>query len=215
MTANTILVICNVLMVLIWMAYLQLFLRDSKRRNRPFMLIHHAQSNDPKSLCMFVNMSKEPIHIQCVMINLYVLDECYSIYLTDSLQPSGQYRDGGLHEGPIAPGEYMVLGAFEDILLRHLHQSGVSLTSLADIDAFEVCVAAVHGPTEYNIGVRRRFMVETAKGETVIRAYSIHTEQLVTRKKRSEVAGWIERRLQPQEIGSEQTQQTSQDASDD
>ena len=58
--------ISSAVMAVIWIVYFQLFLIQYQRNNRPYMVIHHAQNENPDALCLLVNMGKETIHVQCV-----------------------------------------------------------------------------------------------------------------------------------------------------
>lgn len=62
--------ISSAVMAVIWIVYFQLFLIQYQRNNRPYMVIHHAQNENPDALCLLVNMGKETIHVQCVQVVL-------------------------------------------------------------------------------------------------------------------------------------------------
>lgn len=210
---------CDVLMVLIWAVYLQLFFRNLRRSSRPSMIIHHAQGNDPQALCLFVNMSKDPIHVQCV--NAYIKSAQGDItrYVTDyrRLTDDEQPIHSRLREGPIQPGGYLELGSFEDILLGRQSDEGIHAgpQELEGYEQLQLCIAVTHGPSEHHIGVRRTFAIEHHQDRVEIKAFSIYTEQLVTRNKRKIVRKWVEERLNPQNEGEGQSQQTRQDADDE
>ncbi|MDF0750097.1 hypothetical protein NLU14_07615 [Marinobacter sp. 71-i] len=36
----------------------------------PYLVIHHAQNENPDALCLLVNMGKETVHVQCVQVVL-------------------------------------------------------------------------------------------------------------------------------------------------
>lgn len=207
--------LCDILFVLIWLLYLQLFFSDMRRRNRPSMIIHHAQGNDPQALCLFVNMSKDPIHVQCVVAYIKTAHGRITRYVTDYRRLTENERPirSDLREGPIQPGGYLELGSFEDILLGRQSDDRIHAepTDLQGYEQLQLCIAVTHGPSEHHIGVRRTFAVEHHQTGVKIRAFSIYTEQLVTRRKRKIVRQWVEERLNPQNEGEEQTQQTRQD----
>lgn len=210
---------CDVLMVLIWAVYLQLFFRNLRRSSRPSMIIHHAQGNDPQALCLFVNMSKDPIHVQCVIAYIKSAKGNITRYVTDYRRLTEDERPirSNLREGPIQPGGYLELGSFEDILLGRQSDDGIHADrqELEGYEQLQLCVAVTHGPSEHHIGVRRTFAIEQKPDKVSIRAFSIYTEQLVTRNKRKIVRRWVEERLNPQNEGEGQTQQTRQDSDGD
>lgn len=211
--------VCDILMVFIWAVYLQLFYRNLKRSSRPSMIIHHAQGNDPQALCLFVNMSKEPIHVQCVIAYIKSATGNITRYVTDyrRLTEDEHPVRSHLREGPIQPGGYLELGSFEDILLGRQSDDGIHADpqQLENYEQLQLCVAATHGPSEHHIGARRSFAIEQHADSVAIRAFSVYTEQLVTRNKRKTVRKWVEERLHPQNEGGAQTQQTRQNGGDE
>lgn len=218
MTLEVVSVATNVFMAMIWVIYLQKFVTQYRRTNRPVLIIHHAQGNDPSALCLFVNMSKEPIHVVGVFANMHGSNGHISRHVTEyhRMNPYDQNLESHLRQGPLQPGGYLVLGSFEDIILGRQSDPeddqdvATMLSSLREIHSLEICVAAIHGPSKHYIGARRHFAVENEEGEVVLRAHSIYTEQLVNRWKRKLVRQWAETLLEPQHRGKMQTQHTSQ-----
>ncbi len=205
----------SIIMTLIWVIYLQLVLVQYRRANRPFLLIHHAHENDPGALCLFVNMSKEPVHLQCVKAFFHTETGTTERFVTDydRITPEDQNVLSRLRQGPIQPGGYIVLGSFASILSEkkpsnEADQATQAGDPLADVQSFELCIAVTHGPSKYLIGARRRFYVENDADKTIIRPHSIHTEQLTKYRKRKIVMKWAESRLEPKHEG-ESEQETS------
>ena len=195
--------IASVLMTLAWVAYLQLALAQYMRANRPLLLIQHAHENDPSALCLFVNLSKEPVHLQTVIARVHSGDECTSFRITnyERITATEQHVQSKLRQGPIQPGGYLILGSFADIMLGNQSEDEDSDKSTADrlsqIDSLELCVAVVYASRKYHIGARRHFFLEHLGDKTKIHAYSIFTEQLVHRKQRSTVRAWVNAGVEP------------------
>ncbi|WP_273206226.1 hypothetical protein [Marinobacter subterrani] len=89
------------------------FLLQYTRNNRPYLLIHHAQNENPDALCLLVNMGKETVHVQCVQVVLFTRAG------EEKLMTVTEYRrvsedDTNVHQvlwqGPLQPGGYLVLG---------------------------------------------------------------------------------------------------------
>ena len=213
--------ISSVVMALIWVVYLQVFLRQYLRQNRPFLVIHHAQGQDPEASCLLVNMSREPVHVQFVSVKVETEESSYTLQVTDYRRLTSEDRNVHevLRQGPLQPGGYLVLGTFEDIILGRRSElekadssanSEDTADSLREVRCLEIRVAVVHGPSNFHIGARRRFLVENEGGFTSIRATNIHTEQLSGYRSRHTVRRWVESHLEPQRRGREQTQKSSQ-----
>lgn len=223
MTPELIAPLSSLAMVLIWLFYLHLFWSDQKRINRPFLVIHHATSQSPGAPCLLVNMSKEPVHVQCVFVRVYAANDTRVHYLTDysRFDPGDDAARAELREGPLQPGGYLVLGSFEDIVLgrdvgfqqrpdRDQSSNALSVSQLKQVSSFEICVAVNYGQKERPVGARRAFFVEEQGNEMAIRAYNIYTEQLTSRKRQKTVIGWVETRLEPKLRGSSQSEQSEQ-----
>lgn len=199
-------VLSNVTMTIVWLVYLHLFLREHKRHNRPFLIIHHAQGCDPGALCLIVNMSKEPVHVLCVVAEVRGADGHVRRDVSDyrRFTPDDQNVQATLRQGPIQPGGYLTLGTFENIILGRQsiadddEGSDDHLASLYEAKSLNLMVAVNHGPTRMPIGARRQFVVEKDDdGKVIVRATSIATEQMIKRSKRKEVKQWVEAHLEP------------------
>lgn len=195
--------------VVIWMVYLHLFWTDFRRRSRPSLIIHHATGQSPQATCLFVNMSKEPVHVQCIIARVSGPQGDTTHYLTEysRFSPEDGAVQARLREGPIQAGGYLVLGTFEDIILGRdvgLEQDGSGMgedmldaEKLMDVQRLEICVAVTHGQIDRPIGARRTFFVEERDGAVGIHAYNIHTEQMLRGSRRREVRRWVESRIEP------------------
>ncbi len=208
----------SVLMVVIWIAYLQLALMQFRRASRPFLIIHHAHENAPNALCMFVNMSQEPVHLECVLARIVGKEGNARRYVLDyqRLTPDDRNVQTRLRQGPIQPGGYLILGTFAEIILGRRSDADKDErqedfdNELKKIDELSISVAVTHGPSKTHIGASRQYFLEHDGASTVIRARSIHTEQLTRWPKRRRVRGWIEGRIDPRHTGTEETSDTDQ-----
>lgn len=193
----------SVIMTLAWVGYLHLALTQYRRANRPFFVIQHAHEDDPSALCLFVNLSKEPIHLQAAIARVHRGDECTSYRITnyERITEADQHVQSKLRQGPIQPGGYLVLGSFADIMLGNQSEDEnsdeITADKLSEINSLELCVAVVYASKKYHIGARRHFLLEQFGEKTKIRAYSIFTEQLIQRKHRRTVRGWVNAGVDP------------------
>lgn len=154
--------ISSAVMAVIWIVYFQLFLIQYQRNNRPYMVIHHAQNENPDALCLLVNMGKETIHVQCVQVVLQTRSgEERTLTVTEYRRVGAD--DSNVHQvlrqGPLQPGGYLVLGSFRNIILGRRSDDSDSDSDylFEDVTAVEIRAAVVHGPSRYAVGVRRRF----------------------------------------------------------
>jgi len=204
--------ISSAIMAVIWIVYFQLFLIQYQRNNRPYLVIHHAQNENPDALCLLVNMGKETVHVQCVQVVMETqAGEEKTLTVTEYRRVGAD--DSNVHQvlrqGPLQPGGYLVLGSFRNIILGRRSEDNDSDYLFEDIANVEIRAAVVHGPSRYPVGVRRRFWLRH-EGETEIFPQNIHSEQLNRRRNRHEVRRWLESELCPKEKGESETEDTDQ-----
>jgi hypothetical protein len=194
----------NVIMTAIWLIYLQFFYFSYRRSNRPYMIIHQAQGNGPNSPCMFVNMSKEPIHIQSIIAYIETENGIRRAFITDYQRHSPEDTNVGsaLREGPLQPGGYLVLGNFDEILQGENTQAKDAPLVPGAIEKnrnVEICIAVTHGPSKNLIGARRSFSIREQENNSELKPHNTYTEQMTSRKKRKEVRQWVQDRFNPEQ----------------
>ena len=205
--------ISSAIMALVWIIYFQIFFIQYKRNNRPYLVIHHAQNENPDALCLLVNMSKETVHVQCVQVVAFADDkEPRTLTVTDyrRIGPDDKNIHQVLRQGPLEPGGYLVLGSFRNIILGRRSEEDEDTDYLfEEITDIELRAAFIHGPSGHPVGVRRRFILEH-EGGTRIFPRNIHSEQLTRRRDRHEVRYWLEGELRPQRGGSTESEESDQ-----
>jgi len=208
--------VSSAVMAVVWIVYFQLFFLQYKRSNRPYLVIHHAQNENPDALCLLVNMGKETVHVQCVQVVLYTRHgEEKTMTVTEYSRVGAD--DANVHQvlrqGPLQPGGYLVLGSFRNIILGRKSEESDSNYLFEDIKEMEIRAAVIRGPSKYPVGVRRNFTLRH-EGGTAIFPRNIHSEQLVRRKDRHEVRHWIEQELNPERRGSSESDSSDQSPRD-
>lgn len=205
--------VSSAVMAVVWIIYFQVFFIQYKRNNRPYLVIHHAQNENPDALCLLVNMGKETVHIQCVQVVVFTrAGEQRELTVTE-------YRRVGaddhsiqqvLRQGPLQPGGYLLLGSFRSIILGRRSEDDDAEYLLEDITDIELRAAVIHGPSRSPVGVRRHFVLQHEGGGTRIFPRNIHSEQLTRRRDRNEVRRWVECELRPQREGSGESETSDQ-----
>ena len=193
--------ISSATMAIIWVIYLQLLFIQYRRNNRPYLIFHHAQHENPDALCLLVNMGERAIHIQSVQaaIKMKSGEECeMTVTEFQRVNVMEQNVQQKLRQGPLMNGGYLILGTFRDIMENTAKENGINV-SLNDIETLELRAAAIHAPSKHPVGARREFML-THNGKACIFPKQIYTEQLVRRRHKRKVVKWIEAELNPQKI---------------
>ena len=204
--------VSSAVMALVWIVYFQLFFIQYQRNNRPYLVIHHAQNENPDALCLLVNMGKETVHVQCVQVALFTRDgEEKTMTVTEyrRIQADDSNVHQVLRQGPLEPGGYLVLGSFRNIILGRRSEESDTDYLFEDIVDMEIRAAVIHGPSKYPVGVRRSFTLHH-EGQPQIFPRNIHSEQLVRRKDRHEVRRWLETELRPERKGRSESDSSDQ-----
>lgn len=204
--------VSSAVMALVWVIYFQIFYIQYKRNNRPYLVIHHAQNENPDALCLLVNMGKEPVHVQCVQAVIQTengAEENFTVTRYDRVNADDSNIQQSLRQGPVQPGGYLVLGTFRNIILGQRSEEQGAGNLLENVRTIALRAAMVHGPSKYPVGVRRRFYLQH-NGSTRIYPQNIYSEQLVRRRDRREVIRWTESELNPERVGESQSDSSDQ-----
>ena len=189
----------NFLLVIIWGVYLQMFYRQSQRQQDPTIVIHSAQGPAASSTCLLVNMSKEVLHVECVLAEIETEQETRvrQIHGYDSISGEDTQVRERLRQGPLQSGDFLLLGRLENILPESNtspegdEHRAFPPPSSSQVRALELHAVAFHGPTNDLIGARRRFNVEQQDGKVQIQPEALLTEQLTSRRDRARLRRWL------------------------
>lgn len=204
--------VSSAVMAIVWIVYFQLFFRQYRRNSCPYLVIHHAQNENPDALCLLVNMGMETVHVQCVQVVLFTRGgEQRIMTVTDYTRVAADDRDvrEWLRQGPLQAGGYLVLGSFRNILLGNRSEESDTDYLFEEITEFEIRAAVIHGPSRHPVGVRRHFVLEH-NGKPEIFPRNIHSEQLSRWRDRHEVRRWLEAELRPEREGRSESDQSDQ-----
>ncbi len=184
--------------LLVWAIYLQIIYQDYKRQRRPRLIIHQTQGSRKDARCLLINLSSEPIHIQCVSVAAQIDEREHTVMITDynrtSLQESTPKEiEDILRQGPLQPGEFFQLGTFET-MLELLTSSAGHDTWLTEVTEqhLEVRVVAIYGNRAHPVGARRGFTLKGLADRYSIQPVSLDTEQLYSREAQRTAEAWLE-----------------------
>lgn len=200
-------------MLLVWLFYTLLFYRDFKQQRRPLIVIHQAQGHGLESTCLVVNLSKEPIHVLCVMMVAHTEEGPLTHRVTNTQRLSPEQDSHWkvqdlIKQGPLPTGYFLALGSFEEML------QGAGLLASAEIATgdtkaerirslarslrgIEIRIVALHGAYQVPVGACRTFRVKPSNGELGFEPAMVLTRQMASRSERREVRRWLEACLPP------------------
>lgn len=175
---------------LVWLAYFQLFFYQYLRQHRPRLLLHVAPGEGLDGSCLLVNMSQQIVHVVCILAvaqrgEAETVRQVTGYRRIAAQQESSAQIETAIKQGPLSPGNFIVLGTFRELLEDATPEPA---------DALELRVVAHLGSQDAPVGARRRFRV-VREGQEPRLEVAAATEQLSRRRERREVRGWLERCL--------------------
>jgi hypothetical protein len=185
----------NIGMLLLWTFYAGLFYQQYRRQRQPKILVHVTNRLAREAECMIVNLTREPVHIEGVLIASGDGDGQSLRMFTGSEDVTDGIRGGFsaqsvVKQGPMDPGSTLALGRVWELMEAAMPQF-MEHASAGDTEDLEVRVVAI-GPVDRLFGARRRFHVEAILDGFWVHPESLHTEQLTSRKADREVGRWLE-----------------------
>lgn len=192
--AGTLANLSSVAMLLVWAAYLQLFLSDHKRQRRAHLIIHQAAGFGLDSTYLLVNMSTGPAHIQCVRVLVETRGGRveYSLGAREGLDDLKPWQlEGRIRQGPLESGGFLVLGSLREFLARVAPEGTDAAEAVKDVREVVVQAVAIYGTTQWPVGARRRFAPHRTRHGFDLRPTTVHTEQLITRRQRQVAGKWL------------------------
>lgn len=154
--ASAISAVANVIMVLVWITYLQLLLNGFLRQRRSSLIISCSVSPNDGPTCFVSNMSEGRFHIQNIVGTIRVDGEDYRADMTEPVAESHTES----FQKPMADGQSLELGAFQDLLdrvrARSRNLSGSPLEHHGSLDFF-ITVVGIHGAGRRPVAAARGF----------------------------------------------------------
>ncbi|GEM_PF-265124 len=200
--------IASLLMLLVWLFYTLIFYREFRRQRRPLIILHQARGYDLDSTCLLVNLSKEPIHVLCVLMRIRTEHGQYTKRLRDFQQVSPDSELGSrdvqtiLKQGPLISGAFLVLGTFREMLDAAGEDAArTTLGTTEDASPGELIPAlreiefqavALHGAYDRPVGAARTFVVAPRERGVRIQPKSPLTRPMSSSSERRQVGKWLE-----------------------
>lgn len=169
----------------IWTVYAFLFYSEFRRRRGSHIFIHAAGDGGPRTECLVINLSQEPVHILCSLAASR--ESAVQIQAIGNEELSVKAR---AKQGPLKTGESLSLGKFSQIADEVQQLSGPSGNREASEQRLEVRIAAIHGLSDEPVGALRGFIYNWASSEVI--PDMPHTEQKRSRRMSRHVRHWME-----------------------
>lgn len=174
--ASAISATANVIMVLVWVTYLQLLLTSFMRQRRSSLIISCSVSPNDKPTAFVSNMSEGRFHIQNIAAAVMVDGKRYR---GDITEPTADSHETSFQR-PLADGQSLDLGTFEELLDRvEATQSELPanlLEKYRELDVY-ITIIGIHGASRKAVAARRGFRLHLEDGKMKASGLVRHTEQ--------------------------------------
>lgn len=191
--------------LLVWVFYAQLLLLNFKRQRKPSLIINRGAGRGLSSLCLISNMSAEPMFINQLVVRIETSKGPLELDVTDVRQSIDDETAASpdlaiyqaTHQGPLRSGDFIHIGTFRSMLHSVAGNHGIKLNGYKPegdwvFHTLEVRAVAFYGPERHPIGVLRRFkLADRGEPDCALIPEGPFTEQLLSRRHRRRVLGWL------------------------
>ena len=186
----------NLGMLVVWIAYLQVFVSNYRRQTLAKILINRGAGRGLDARCLVSNMSSEAIYLQSIILDLEFPDEQRSCPVTE-LEDEEDWEepsDEGFQsrQGPLGAGQVRDMGAFRAMLAHALGEDQRAGTETRsdmwdELRAFEIRIIAAYGSEDLPVGAMRRFEIVREKDGVELRPPSGEAQQIRSKRERKAI----------------------------
>lgn len=213
--------------LLVWVVYAQLLYNGYKRQRRPRVAITRGRQKGVEALCLISNMSAESIFIQHIVARLetdngtyfHDITELEQSYQGDEDERQRRKRGGSApslsdstRQGPLGPGEFAHIGAFNSVIERiarcenlrldqHRDDRAESEKGIVHLRSLTIQLVIIYGSDDYPIGVERCFLIRDVEEGRLLVPATWDSKRLNSRRHRKQVRQLIERLAREEERG--------------
>lgn len=171
----------NGAMLLVWMAYLHLFLTSFRRANRAVIHIARATDTDGEARCLVTNMGSDTVYILGIKVDVHHGEERSATLVTDRVDekdPLGGEMHHRTNQGPLCGGEVLDIGAFHRICARATGADPEEGT--APGESVEITVIVAAHQAKRLMGGYKRFDITEEEGVVTYRSEDVLTRQITS-----------------------------------
>lgn len=188
--------LADIAMLVVWIAYLQVFVSSYRRQKRSNILINRGAGSGLEARCLISNMSAEAIYIESIIATAETAEGRWSLPVTELLEGRSDL-DLKTRQGPLQAGHFIDIGSFQKLIepvLQKAKGSGGAVTSdgLENLVSFEIKIIAVHGSEDLLTGATRRFDLIQRQHGPLLRGHSVGTHQIRFRREREKLRHDVE-----------------------
>ncbi|HEV7344343.1 MAG TPA: hypothetical protein VGN60_01740 [Devosia sp.] len=197
-------VLTNLGMLLIWMAYLQVFLAGYKKQKKATILIDVGGGKGLDARCLITNMSAEAVYIHTLVATIDSPDGAVACPVTEPDEAEAWQEPSDLklwtRQGPLESGKVRDMGSMRAILDHVMGQQrsrNDAAEPKTDVHEIELQVVAVYGSEDVMVAAKRQFRLTEDGDELSLHPTTINAEQIRSRRKRKSIVRMIEQQQCP------------------
>ncbi|MEJ6388392.1 hypothetical protein [Gymnodinialimonas ulvae] len=187
----------DILMVVIWLTYLQLFFFTIRTQRRPSLHIDRGAAKDENARLTVTNMGREPIYLLAIVVDLGKDDGTSRAIVTDRSEIAHDDASAPMdrtNQGPLGQGKTRDIGSLNDIMNRAQRRLNVSV-GLNSVRRMWVSAVAISHEGERIVAASKAFSVDhTDNGALQVTPDSVLTDQIRSPLRRRELLTWLEDR---------------------
>lgn len=177
----------NALLVIVWVAYLQVFLVNHLRQSRSIIHIDIGAAQGARIRCLVTNLGSNPVYVQGIVADFFDQDHSARTVITDRDEIAEDDVEDPLsrtNRGTLLPGQTVDIGSLADMVDRariRLEQEW----SVEEMHHVTVTVIAVSGHVDRLVGASKTFDARFLNGRVNFVAQRILTQQIRPRHARA------------------------------
>ncbi len=190
----------NIGMLVVWVAYLQVFLAGYKRHRKAKILINPGGGKGLEARCLVTNMSAEPIYIHALLARLDGPSGTMTFPVTEPDKAEHWQAPSDLklwtRQGPLEKGKVRDMGAMQ-LIFDHIRSESLSVSGVRLVESarqVELQVLAVYGSEDVMVAARRRFRIERHQDAVELHPLTLAAEQVTSRRERRRIVQILEAR---------------------
>lgn len=181
--------VTNTLMLFVWMGYLHLIFTSFRRSNRAVIHIGMAANDGQDARCIVSNMGADAVYILAIQVELVCDDEEFCTLVTDRVEDGGplggDFRER-TNQGPLAGGEALDIGSFQNIGERAAHNTSANI-AIDRCTSMEITVVVAAQQAHKLLGGHKRYDITRRDGILHFASEDVLTKQISSRKRRSQL----------------------------
>jgi hypothetical protein len=197
-------VVLNGAMLLVWIAYLQVFVSSYRRQRQANILISAGGGSGLDARCLVSNLSQGAIYIRTLLLDLTTAEgtSSHSVTEIEDLEEWNGPTDLNLwtRQGPLDPGSVRDMGPFR-AMLDHAIRAGHAPAEQAAIPATDaikevrVTVIAHYGPEDLLVAAEQSYTPNHRNGSTWLSPQAVTSRQIRSRGERERLRARLEQEV--------------------